>query len=54
LNTLTKYWFLEGFNHFNKLGRLNMMRTCAILEMDNFNKGAIISDKDENEKSVFF
>jgi len=31
-----------------------MMRTCAILEMDNFNKGAIISLKNENEKSVFF
>jgi len=31
-----------------------MMRTCAILEMDNFNKGAIISLKDENDKSVFF
>jgi CRP/FNR family cyclic AMP-dependent transcriptional regulator len=54
LNTLTKYWFLEGFNLFKKLGRFNMMRICVILEMDNFNKGAIISLTQERQKSVFF
>jgi CRP/FNR family transcriptional regulator len=30
------------------------MRTCEILEMDNFNKGAIISLKNEEDKSIFF
>tara|TARA_R110001632_G_scaffold34766_2_gene88140 strand:- start:2821 stop:3411 length:591 start_codon:yes stop_codon:yes gene_type:complete len=30
------------------------MRTCAILEMENFDKGAIISLKNENDKNVFF
>ena len=54
MNTLTKYWFLEGFDLFKKLGRFNMMRICEILEMDNFNKGAIISLKHKQEKSVFF
>ncbi len=54
MNTLTKFWFLDGFNLFEKLGRFKMMRTCEILEMDNFNKGAIISLKNEEDKSIFF
>ena len=54
MNTLTKYWFLEGFNLFKKLGRFKMMRLCEILEMNNFNKGDIISLKNERDKNIFF
>ena len=55
LNRLTKYWFLEGFNLFNKLGRITMMRICEILEMDNIDKGSIIHLTDGGDgKSIFF
>jgi len=54
LHTLTKYWFLEGFNLFNKLGRRTMMRMCEILEMDNIDKGEPISLINQGEKCVFF
>lgn len=54
MNTLTKYWFLEGFNLFQKLGRINMMRICEILEMAHFAKGDLITQKSDNENSIFF
>ncbi|MEW7290376.1 Crp/Fnr family transcriptional regulator [Aquimarina sp. 2304DJ70-9] len=54
MNTYTKYWFLEGFNLFNKLGRITMMRMCEILEMENINKGETIQLLKNNEKSIFF
>ncbi|AXT19129.1 Crp/Fnr family transcriptional regulator [Flavobacteriaceae bacterium AU392] len=54
MNTFTKYWFLEGFNLFNKLGRLTMMRMCEILEMDNIEKGKTIHLLNKDEKSIFF
>lgn len=54
MNTYTKYWFLEGFNLFNKLGRITMMRMCEILEMDNIDKGTTIELLKEDKKNVFF
>jgi CRP/FNR family transcriptional regulator len=54
MNGLTKYWFLEGFNLFKKLGMVTMMRMCEILEMENINKGARISLVNRNKKSIFF
>ncbi len=30
------------------------MRICEILEMDNFNKGSMISLKNQNQKNIFF
>jgi len=54
LKVITKYWFLEGFNLFKKLGILNMMKICEILEMDNIEKGKRIELKDEYKDSVFF
>lgn len=54
MNTLTKFWFLEGFNLFQKLGRFNMMRICETLEMKNFNKGDLISFKNQDEERIFF
>ncbi|WP_299443686.1 Crp/Fnr family transcriptional regulator [uncultured Aquimarina sp.] len=54
MNTYTKYWFLEGFNLFNKLGRITMMRMCEILEMDNIDKGTTIELLNDDEKSIFF
>lgn len=54
MKAITKYWFLEGFNLFKKLGMLNMMRICEILEMDNIEKGKPIELNDEHKDSVFF
>lgn len=54
LKTITKYWFLEGFNLLQKLGMLNMMKICEILEMDNIAKGKIIELTDKHKNSVFF
>ncbi|WP_379952768.1 Crp/Fnr family transcriptional regulator [Dokdonia sp. R78006] len=54
MKTITKYWFLEGFNLFKKLGMINMMRMCEILEMDTIEKGKRIELRDEHKNSVFF
>lgn len=54
MNTLTKYWFLEGFNLFNKLGRITMMLMCEILEMENIDKGKTIKLLDDDKKRIFF
>ncbi len=54
MKTITKYWFLEGFNLFKKLGMSNMMSICEILEMDNIEKGQSIITDDAHKDSVFF
>ncbi|MDO5970981.1 Crp/Fnr family transcriptional regulator [Flavivirga aquimarina] len=54
MKAITKYWFLEGFNLFRKLGMLNMMKICEILEMDNIEKGKSIELNDKHKDSVFF
>lgn len=54
MKTLTKYWFLEEFNLFRKLGIATMMLICKVLEMDNVNKGAVINLQGPDKKSVFF
>lgn len=54
MQTLTKYWFLEDFNLFKKLGRITMMRMCQILEMENIPKGSLITLHSEHRKSMFF
>ncbi|WP_027395336.1 Crp/Fnr family transcriptional regulator [Aquimarina latercula] len=54
MNTYTKYWFLEGFNLFNKLGRITMMRMCEILEMKNIDKGSTVELINNDHKSIFF
>jgi len=54
LKAITKYWFLEGFNLFTKLGMLNMMKICEILEMDNIDKGQSIELNDKYKNNVFF
>ncbi|WP_430410443.1 Crp/Fnr family transcriptional regulator [Kordia sp.] len=54
MKAITKYWFLEGFNLFKKLGMFNMMKICEILEMDTIEKGKSIELNDEHKNSVFF
>ena len=54
MKTLTKYWFLEGFNLFKKLGMISMMNICEILEMEAIDKNSIIELKKGHEKSIFF
>ena len=54
MKTLTKYWFLEEFNLFRKLGIVTMMSICEILEMDNIDKGAVINLQSVDKKCIFF
>lgn len=54
MSALTKYWFLEGFNLFKKLGMSTMMRMCEILEMENIDKGTLIEIGKRDKKSIFF
>ncbi|WP_245557463.1 Crp/Fnr family transcriptional regulator [Neolewinella persica] len=54
LGTLTKYWFLEGFNLFSKLGMNAMMELCEELVMHRYSKGARINLDSGDEQSVYF
>lgn len=54
MKTLTKYWFLEEFNLFRKLGLTTMMLMCEILEMENIDKGSIINLQSVDKKCIFF
>ncbi|WP_299674191.1 Crp/Fnr family transcriptional regulator [uncultured Dokdonia sp.] len=54
MKTLTKYWFLEEFNLFRKLGIVTMMSICEILEMDYINKGSVINLQSVDKKCIFF
>ncbi len=54
MSTLTKYWFLEGFDLFRKLSMPTMMRLCKLLEMENKDKGEVISLGDRDQKNIFF
>ena len=54
MKTLTKYWFLEGFNLFKKLGMPAMMGLCDLLEMENIDKGQVISMNNRDQRCIFF
>ncbi|MEL6917830.1 MAG: Crp/Fnr family transcriptional regulator [Bacteroidota bacterium] len=54
MNTLTKYWFLERFNLFHKLGMPAMMQLCKILEMEHIDKGKSIEIGNRDKKCIFF
>ncbi|WP_411030305.1 Crp/Fnr family transcriptional regulator [Spongiimicrobium sp. 3-5] len=54
MSTLTKYWFLEGFNLFRKLGMPTMMQLCKILEMQYVNKGEVIALGNRSKRCIFF
>lgn len=52
--TLTKYWFLEGFNLFKKLGMKALMEICEELVMHRYPKGTQIELDSSDGRSVFF
>lgn len=54
MKTTTKYWFLEDFNLFKKLGLVNMMQICEIFEMNYITKGSGIEICNKGIHSVFF
>ncbi|MEP0131407.1 MAG: Crp/Fnr family transcriptional regulator [Eudoraea sp.] len=54
MSALTKYWFLEGFDLFQKLGKPTMMHMCSILEMENLDKGQVIKMNNRDNRSIFF
>ena len=54
MKTLTKYWFLEGFSLFNKLGMQEMMTLCDMLEMEDIDKGKTIEIGTRSKKCIFF
>ena len=54
MKTLTKYWFMEGFSLFQKLGKQSMMEICDLLEMEYMDKGCVIEIGKRDKKSIFF
>lgn len=54
MKKITKYWFLEGFNIFKKVGIVNVLKMCDVLEMDNFTKGKEIELFEEHKDYIFF
>lgn len=54
MNALTKYWFLEGFDLFRKLGKPSMMQMCEMLEMEHIDKGKFIDLQKKDRKSIYF
>ncbi|WP_194526901.1 Crp/Fnr family transcriptional regulator [Zobellia roscoffensis] len=54
MKAITKYWFLEGFSLFKKLGMPTMMKLCDHLEMEYVNKGSIIKIGERDRKCIFF
>lgn len=54
MKAITKYWFLEGFSLFKKLGMPSMMKLCNLLEMDHVDKGNIIDIGQRDKKCIFF
>lgn len=54
MEALTKYWFLEGFNLFKKLGMKTMMELCEELVMYRYAKGTRIDLDSSDGQSVFF
>ncbi|CAN0600985.1 unnamed protein product, partial [Ectocarpus sp. 12 AP-2014] len=54
LKAITKYWFLEGFSLFKKLGMPSMMKLCNLLEMEHVDKGNIIDMGERDKNCIFF
>ena len=54
MKAITKYWFLEGFSLFKKLGMPSMMKLCDFLEMDHVDKGSVIEIGARDRKCIFF
>ncbi|WP_321827867.1 Crp/Fnr family transcriptional regulator [Maribacter dokdonensis] len=54
MKAITKYWFLEGFNLFKKLGMPSMMKLCNLLEMEHVDKGNIIDMGERDKNCIFF
>lgn len=54
MKTITKYWFLEGFDLFEKLGKRDMMQISEAIEMDYIDKGKCLDPGDEHKDSVCF
>ncbi|MGS0527616.1 Crp/Fnr family transcriptional regulator [Zobellia nedashkovskayae] len=54
MKAITKYWFLEGFSLFKKLGMPTMMKLCDHLDMEYVNRGSIIKIGERDRKCIFF
>ncbi|KSA12282.1 Crp/Fnr family transcriptional regulator [Maribacter dokdonensis] len=54
MKAITKYWFLEGFSLFKKLGMPSMMKLCNLLEMEHVDKGNIIDMGERDKNCIFF
>lgn len=52
--TLTKYWFLEDFDLFKKLGMELLMEVSEKLVMKRYSKGTRIELNSSKDQSVFF
>lgn len=50
----TKFWFLKDFDLMKKMGKMNLMKMCELLEMKHFRKGEEIEFKYNDSNVVFF
>ncbi len=54
MKNLTKFWFLEDFNLMKKMGRMNLMQFCEVLEMTSISKGEELLFNRDNKQLIFF
>lgn len=55
MKAITKYWFLEGFDLFEKLGRRDIMQISEVVEIDYYvDKGKCIDPREEHRGNVCF
>lgn len=54
MSSLTKYWFLEDFDLFKKLGKQKLMQMCDLFEMQQVKKGEELFFAQADQKVVFF
>ena len=51
---VTKFWFLQDFNLMKKMGRMNLMQLCEVLEMVSISKGDELHFNRDNKQVIFF
>jgi len=54
MENVTKFWFLKDFNLFKKMGKMNLMDMCHLLEMINVKKGEVLHLNRADKKVVYF
>ena len=54
MKNIAKFWFLQDFNLMKKMGRMNLMQLCEVLEMVTIAKGDELFFNRDNKQVIFF